>query len=120
MSCTVKQSDLDHFTGSEHMYYHWAVHRIHYTDGVEYLNANGAAWLVDLIALKQTDKAHPEIKAEPFQLWKLELLHTQQAAVICEDGNGKQVYRYDLDFTDFPFPIKLYFTDNTILLTSEY
>jgi len=35
-------------------------------------------------------------------------------------GDGKRVYAQEIPFTDFPLPeIKLYFTNNTILLPSE-
>jgi hypothetical protein len=43
------------------------------------------------------------------------------ATLTSDDGNGKIVYRQELDYTDFPLPeITLYFTDSTILLPSEY
>lgn len=39
----------------------------------------------------------------------------------CEDGNGKEVYRQELKSTDFPLPeITFYFTDNVIMLPTEY
>jgi hypothetical protein len=39
----------------------------------------------------------------------------------CEDGNGNKVFEKALEFTDFPLPeITLWFTDDTILLPSEY
>ena len=43
------------------------------------------------------------------------------ATLVCEDGNGHAVYRKEIEFTDFPLPeVSLYFTNNTILLPSEY
>ena len=42
-------------------------------------------------------------------------------AVTCEDGNGREVFRQELEYTDFPLPeVQLYCTDNTILQPSEY
>jgi hypothetical protein len=56
-----------------------------------------------------------------FQLCKLAVKPDQTALLVCEDGNGKVIYRKKLTITDFPLPeITLYFTDNVILLPSEY
>jgi hypothetical protein len=39
----------------------------------------------------------------------------------CDDGNGRVVFSERLEYTDFPPDgITLYFTNNTILLPSEY
>jgi hypothetical protein len=39
----------------------------------------------------------------------------------CEDGNDNVVYTKQIEYTDFPQEgITLYFTNNTILLPSEY
>ena len=36
----------------------------------------------------------------------------------CDDGNGRILYREDIEFTDFPLPeVTLYFTNHTILLS---
>jgi hypothetical protein len=43
------------------------------------------------------------------------------ASLSCADGNGNTVYRKEIEYTDFPLPeITLWFTDNTVLLPSEY
>ena len=43
------------------------------------------------------------------------------ASLVCDDGNDNIVYTQHVAFTDFPLDeIKLYFTDNVILLPSEY
>ena len=61
------------------------------------------------------------VAAEAFQLWRLSVHPAQTGTLTCEDGNGIEVYRKALDFTDFPVAgVTLYFTDNTILLPSEY
>jgi hypothetical protein len=60
------------------------------------------------------------VAAEEFQLWKLMVRADRTATLVCEDGDGKRVYAQEIPFTDFPLPeIKLYFTNNTILLPSE-
>ena len=61
------------------------------------------------------------IAAEAFQLWKLTVDANRTAVLTCEDGNGKEVYRMAIPYTDFPLPtITMYFIDNVILLPSEY
>jgi uncharacterized protein DUF6876 len=52
---------------------------------------------------------------------KLSVRDDRTATLTCDDGNGTVVYRQELGYTDFPLPeITLYFTDNVILLPSEY
>jgi hypothetical protein len=113
-------ADLAHFTGSEVCYHHALMKHIVYTEGVQFLAERaGAYWLIDIIVSVQHE---PKVKAEAFQVWTLKTdLEKSTGVVICEDGNGYEVYRQKIDFTDFPLAeIKLYFTGSTILLTSEY
>jgi hypothetical protein len=116
---TLKAADLHQFTGSEHWYQHGLVRSITYTDGAKYVaDEAGAYWLLDEIALAQ--KFNRGVKAEPFQVWKL-AVKEQQGVLTCDDGNDNVVYTKQIPFTDFPLPeIKFYFTDNVILLPSEY
>ncbi|WP_244832510.1 DUF6876 family protein [Caballeronia sp. TF1N1] len=60
------------------------------------------------------------MKAEEFQLWKLAV--TDSSAVLtCEDGNEAIVFTKQIEFTDFPLQeISFFFTNNVILLPSEY
>jgi hypothetical protein len=45
----------------------------------------------------------------------------QTGVLTCDDGNGNVVYAKQIEYTDFPPDgITLYFTNNTILLPSEY
>jgi hypothetical protein len=61
------------------------------------------------------------VAAEGFQVWTLEVKEDRTASLVCDDGNDSIVCTQHIEFTDFPFDeIKLYFTDNTILLPSEY
>jgi hypothetical protein len=89
-----------------------------YTDGAKYVaDEAGAHWLLDIIA---TNQMTPAVKAEEFQVWKLTVANGK-GRVVCEDGNDNVVFSQDIDFTDFPEPgITLWFTDNVILLPSEY
>ena len=100
---TLTQDALRPFTGSEHWYRHPLVRTITYTDGAQYVAEHGGAyWLLDIIAIAQ--RHEKAVSAEPFQVWTLNVCGNQSGIVTCEDGNGKEVYRQELDTTDFPLP----------------
>jgi hypothetical protein len=116
---TLKESDLCQFTGTESWYRHPFKRSILFTDGAKYVaDTAGAYWLLDEITFAQAKK---RIAAEAFQLWKLKVRADQSARLICEDGNGEVIFRKRIDYTDFPLKeISFYFTNNVILLPSEY
>jgi hypothetical protein len=116
---TLREADLATFTGSETWYQHWLGKSL-YTDGVKFVaDRAGAYWLLDEIVTNQTQ---PKIKGEGFQVWTLKVDPEKHKAVLtCDDGNGNVVFTKRIEFTDFPLrEIKLYCTDGTILLPSEY
>jgi hypothetical protein len=115
---TLNEEDLMNFTGTTQWYRHPLVRSVLYTDGVQHVaETGGAYWLLDEIALAQSIS---KIKAEEFQVWKL-TVQDRQGMLTCDDGNGRVVYAKRIDYTDFPLAeIKLYFTDNVIMLPSEY
>jgi hypothetical protein len=117
---TLTADALHQFTGTEHWYRHSLVRTVTYTDGAKYVAEHGGAyWLLDIIAIAQ--RYEKAVSDEPFQVWKLTVQDKQSGTVTCEDGNGKEVYRQGLDYTDFPLPeVTFYFTDNVILLPGEY
>jgi hypothetical protein len=117
---TLTKADLSQFTGSEQWYRHDIVRDVLFTDGAKYVaDQAGAYWLLHEIALAQ--RYQKSVTAEEFQLWKLTVNPDRTATLTCEDGNGKAVYSKAIEYTDFPLPeIALYFTNNTILLPSEY
>jgi hypothetical protein len=87
---TLKQTDLEGFTGSETWYRHGLVRTISYTDGAKYVaDKGGAYWLLDEIALAQ--RFSPTVKSEPFQVWKL-TVSDSGGVLACEDGNGNVVF----------------------------
>ena len=111
---------LAHFTGTENWYRTTPLSaKIIYTDGVKYVIEHGEAlWLITDIIAFQCDK---KVRAEPFQVWKLEVNDDESAKLTCEDGNGNQVFSNDYTQTDFPMKeISLWLTDSVILLPSEY
>jgi hypothetical protein len=116
---TDKLADLHLFTGTEQWYRHPLNRAVLFTDGAKYVaDQVGAYWLLDEIALAQCGVQ--ALKAEPFQVWKLDV-EGSRATLTCGDGNAEQIYAKEITFTDFPSPgITLWFTDNVILLPSEY
>ena len=119
MQNTLTKAELKQFTGSESWYRHSLMRKVLYTDGAQYVAEKGGAyWLLDEIALSQIE---PKIAAETFQVWRLKVHSDNSATLTCDDGNDNTVYTKRISFTDFPLEeIAFYFTDNVIMLTSEY
>ena len=117
---TFSRAALRQFTGSENWYRHGLVRSVLFTDGAKYVaDSAGAYWLLDEIAFAQ--KGEPAVAAEGFQFWKLAVKPNNTATLVCEDGNGHAVFTKGIEYTDFPAEgVELYFTNNTILLPSEY
>ena len=93
------RNNLFQFTGSDRFYRHFTKHI--YTQGVQYVaDKCGAYWLIDLIMSHQCD---PKVRKEEFQQWKLFLNKEGSSAVaICDDGNGNEVTRQEIEYTTFP------------------
>jgi hypothetical protein len=91
-----------------------------YTDGAKHVAAAGGAyWLLDEIAFAQ--KGEPAVAAQGFQTWALTVREDQSATLACGDGNLHTVYSKQIGYTDFPLrKITLYFSNNVILLPSEW
>ncbi|WP_065755218.1 DUF6876 family protein [Bradyrhizobium paxllaeri] len=127
MTTKITERDLAQFTGTEQWYRHSLIRSVLYTDGVKYLAEKASAyWLIDKIATLQTLR---KIGAEPFQVWKLELLPAgHRAKLTCADGGkaenaGKAVTLYSevIEFTDFPLEkVELWVEGGVILLPSEH
>ena len=122
MTKTEKLSEfhLRQFTGSENWYRHGINRKVLFTDGAKYVaDEAGAYWLLDAIAIAQLSEN--AVTGEEFQLWTLKVNEDRTASLVCDDGNDNIVYTQHIAFTDFPIDeIRFYFTNNTILLPSEY
>ena len=120
MTKTLDKAALGQFTGSESWYRHGINRAVLFTDGAKYVaDQAGAYWLLDEIAIIQPHDAR--LRGEEFQVWKLAVNADQTGALTCEDGSDNVVYTKQIEYTDFPREgITLYFTNNTILLPSEY
>jgi hypothetical protein len=109
---------LAQHSGSLERFRHWT-RRIIYTPGVEDMaKICNAYWLIDLVASHQIT---PSVRAEEFQVWTLTVAADHTAVASADDGNGREVARQDIEFTDFPLDqIKLYLAEGTLLLPGEY
>ncbi|PIQ23106.1 hypothetical protein COW36_03525 [bacterium (Candidatus Blackallbacteria) CG17_big_fil_post_rev_8_21_14_2_50_48_46] len=90
------------------------------TDGVKFLcEQTRCFWLIDCIFSYQTLE---QIAKEPFQVIDLTVdLEKQTGLIVVTDGNEIELTRQDLEYTDFPLAnIRLYYTDQTVLLPREY
>ena len=117
---TITQQDLNHFYGTMQYYRHWTGF-LNLTDGVQYLNTNGAGWLIDAIASYQGEKALRTQELREFQLWNLKLDGKGGAVLTCQaDSNTPNLVEQKIEYTDFPFDIKLYVENGVLLLTTEH
>lgn len=110
------QNNLPYFTGTEHYYqYNFG---IKLTDGVKYLaDSCDCYWLLDIVASYQVDE---KIKNEEFQVYKLNV-KDNSAVLEITDGNYNILATQEIEYTDFPLDeITIWFTDDVILLPSEY
>ena len=110
--------ELKQFTGTEQWYRNPLFPKYLYTDGVKYLAEQaGAYWLIDYIFSNQM---LPEIKAQEFQVWNIQV-NDGRAIIRVEDGNDNLVKKFNLNYTDFPLKdFSLWFVNNVLMLTSEY
>jgi Family of unknown function (DUF6876) len=108
--------NLSNFYGSEH--YYRLMGGINATDGVHYIMENGYSWMVSDAAVIL--RMEPKVRGQDFVVVRLKLLPEGKAKVIYEDGNDNTLFEQSYDFTDAKKELELFFTDNVILLASEY
>ncbi len=109
---------LPYFTGTERWHRHWLGGV--YTDGVAFLAEQAQAyWLIDLI---ESWQSKARVRKETFQKWTLKVdVGMRYGAAICDDGNGNQLCRQKIPYTDFPLPeITLWRVNGVLMLPSEY
>ena len=118
--------ELKQFTGTNHYYSHWTRSLV-YTDGIQFLCNNGAAWLVDAIASYQSKKQiTQDSMLQEYQFWTLRVdLESHKAVLACERDTNDIVLTQNIDYTDFPLSgIKLYLVESgqrkVLMLPSEY
>ena len=107
--------------------HHWLIFPGHddfkITDGVKAMTQICEAhWLVTAIFSWQ---GNSKLNKEPFQVWILRFINKEKgdnALLICEDGNRKELAHQEIEYTDFPLHegIKLFLDGGVLLLPSEY
>ena len=113
--------DLKQFTGTEDYYDGYL--NTTWTDGIVYLAKNECSWIVtDISSVVKTVK---EVKREPFIAIKLIKKDKDQAVCLYTDGNEKELFRQEYKYTDIwektdLKEIVFYFTNNVLMLSSEY
>jgi len=99
MSCAITQEQLSHFYGSDQLYFNGMFRGVQYTEGVIFLNHNGAGWLVDVVL---SHVCHTKkVKHEEFVDVKL-TMKGKKATVVFGDGNGNVLAKQVIEYTDFP------------------
>jgi len=112
-------SELLQFTGTSS--YYRISRRYLITDGIKYLaDAVAAYWLMDAVA-SHLDEIGTADWFVLIRLW----VHDRSAVMIYEDGNGNELARQEIEYTDFPLSsIDLYACWDgehwIIMLPSEY
>ena len=97
--------------------------RFLFTDGVKDMaEICEAFWLITAVFSWQGDR---KVKKESFQVWKLRFNDKEKgddALLICENGNNRELVRQEISYTDFPLPegMKLYLDGGVLMLPSEY
>lgn len=92
--------NLAQFYGSENLYFNWLFRSIHYTDGVQFVNANGAGWLVD--AVLSHCILTKKVARQPFVVATLKVKKNKSAVLTFTDGNTGRLASQKFDWTDFP------------------
>ena len=106
--------ELSQFNGTEQYY---NVLGANVTDGVAYIMENGYSWLVtDFIVVAKMNK---NLKNKAFLSIALKL-DGDKAKMLVTDGNKKTLYTQDYEYTTAKTELKLFFTDNVLMLTGEY
>jgi len=95
--------DLSGFTGTE-AYHRWSIlFPDVLTDGCAYLAEEcGSYWLMD--AISSHIHYNEKLAGEGFVVAELEVNEDSTAVLILEDGDGHELDRQEIEYTDFPCP----------------
>ena len=112
-------ADLKMFTGTEQWFRHPLSSNFLYTDGVKFFSEHcggGAYWFLDILATELADLQ----ETEDFMSITL-IVVDSSAKILVDDGNGNILYTREVDFTTADEGSwKFFFTNNVLLLPSEY
>ncbi len=88
------------------------------TDGVAYILKNGYHWFVSDMVIVINMK--PKLKKEPFLVVNLKVNPDKSAVATVEDGNNKVLYKQEYKYTDAKRDLKLFLTNDVLMLAGEY
>ena len=118
MSVAFAPSALANFHGSENTYFDPRFKHIKYTDGVRFLNHNGAGWLVgDILVILSM---HNKVRNQEFVAIKLTLNKSGGCTVAYTNGDEGRLYSQKYCATDFPCNVTMFYRDNVLMLSTEY
>jgi len=113
--------NLNQFTGT--MNYYEGYLSTSWTDGIVYLARNGCSWIItDICSVVKVIK---ECKKEDFIAIRLKQVDKDKTVATYTDGNEKELYKQEYKYTDIWSKTGLdelvfYFTNNVLMLSSEY
>jgi len=116
------RSSLAHHTGSSSLYRHGLNKSCMYTEGVQDFAesaGNGAYWLLDILVTEPLILS--AMRRENFVVVMLTVTGTAAHLTVRRDTHDPILFQRAIDFTDCPEgEWKFYFTDNVLMLPSEY
>ena len=116
----IQKISLKAYTGTQE--YHNGYLGVLLTDGVYVVGCNNASWLItDMCSILKFDS---KVKKEDFVSIKFKV-KDNTAEVIYTDGNEKTLHTQKYKYTDFSkhfeeTEIQFFYTDNVLMLGSEY
>ena len=115
MNKDLELNDLEQFRGTEK---YTNVMGVNVTEGINYIMNNGYSWLVtDFIVVA---KMKAKLRNEPFLTIHLIINLDDTAEMVVTDGNKNRLYAQEYKYTDAKTEVKLFFTDNVLMLAGEY
>lgn len=113
--------NLSGFIGSQNYYKGFL--NVKLTDGAYYLIENNCSWLIsDICVIVKMEK---NVSKEEFVYIKVTKDTDTTASVVYTDGNDKILYKQNYQYTDIwqyvdHNIIQFYYTDNVLMLSTEY
>ncbi len=104
------------FVGIENLYK--TTFGFNYTDGIKALCSSFEPdlwWLVKVITSYQ-----PQLFKEEFQQWKLYTVDGHLSILICDNGNGEELIRKEINVADVAGNCTIWIEANIIFLPSEH
>jgi hypothetical protein len=117
-------NELKQFTGSDTVYKHW-LGGMKYSQGVKHLaehgGANGAFWLLDVIASHQPEAMRDPMLRE-IQFWKVKVdVEKHSCVVACHRDGDDVAITQAIEFTDLQLPeVSIWVANRVMYLPSEH